>query len=49
MENKEKNKAGRKKLYGEETTTLSIAVPISQKEVVKKFVENLLISFRKKS
>ena len=40
---KTKQKCGRKKIYGEETVTFSIAVPKSKKEIVKTFVEALIL------
>ena len=43
---KQKQKCGRKQIYGEETVTFSIAVPKSKKEVVKTFVEGLLKTFK---
>ena len=39
---KQKQKCGRKQIYGEETVTFSIAVPKSKKEVIKTFVEVFL-------
>ena len=46
MEEKKKKPCGRKQIYGEKTTTFSIAVPESKKEVIKVFVENLLKTYR---
>ena len=43
---KQKQKCGRKQIYGEETVTFSIAVPKSKKEVIKTFVEGLLKTFK---
>ena len=46
METKKSN-AGRKKLYGEATTVLSIVVPVSAKKYIKSVVETMLIPLRK--
>lgn len=43
---KEKKKCGRKKIYSEETTTLSIVVPKSQYKYLKSVVEGMLIPFQ---
>jgi len=43
---KEKQKCGRKKLYAEETTTLSIVVPKSQYKYLKSVVEGMLRPFQ---
>ena len=40
------SKMGRPMVYGEETVTLSIAVPKSKKSIIKEFVENLLKTYR---
>jgi hypothetical protein len=39
---KEKQKCGRKKLYNEETTTLSIVVPKSQYKYLKSVLQAML-------
>lgn len=44
----EKKKCGRKQIYGEETTTFSIAVPKSKKSTIKTFVEGLLNTYKTK-
>jgi hypothetical protein len=46
MEKSDKQKCGRKQLYGEPTVTFSIAVPKSRKKDIKTFVEGLLKSYR---
>lgn len=43
---KPKQKCGRKKLYAEETTTLSIVVPKSQYKYLKSVVEGMLKPFQ---
>lgn len=45
MENNKK-KTGRKLLYGEKTTNFQVVVPVSKKEIIREFVENLLKTYR---